>query len=60
MTPTLLDVATILGLPIIRVEATTTHDTPIPFLGFHFSKSTSNYGSFIARNIVALSKVSNA
>lgn len=35
------------------------HDAPIASLGFHFTKSTSSYDSFMAYNVVASSDVSD-
>jgi len=39
---TILDVASILGFPIIGLQALTTYDVAIPPMGFHFSKSISS------------------
>lgn len=59
MTSIILDVAVIIGFPFVGVESLTTHDAPIPLLGFHFSKSTTNYASFMVHEYVDSCDVSN-
>jgi len=47
MTPTLLDIVSILGLSITRIEAPISHNTPIPFLGIAFLESVPDYVKFL-------------
>lgn len=48
--PTLLDVATITGLPIIGEEPSSLHTTLVEDLKIMFSKSASSYASFLVTN----------
>ncbi|KAJ8534946.1 hypothetical protein K7X08_016674 [Anisodus acutangulus] len=50
MTPTLLDVTAILGLPILGAEAPVLGDIDVADLGIKVSKTSFGYGQFMAHN----------
>lgn len=47
MTPTLLDIVSILGMPITMIEAHVAHDTPIPSFRIALPESVPDYVKFL-------------